>query len=172
MRWHGGWPPIKGGPEHHHPPKPPLVPTHSSQSSLPLLLHPPSRAQQLAMAQGSGSATAVLVLVLLCVLLHGDFAESKVYTVGDRAGWALSSGGWPRGKRFRAGDVLLFRYGRGAHNVVAVSAAAYKSCSAARGGRTYNSGSDRVTLSRGTNYFICSVPGHCQAGMKMAVTAA
>ena len=58
------------------------------------------------MAQGSGSATAVLALVLLCLLLHGDFAESKVYTVGDRAGWALSSGGWPRGKRFRAGDVL------------------------------------------------------------------
>ncbi|XP_048573182.1 chemocyanin-like [Triticum urartu] len=124
------------------------------------------------MARGSGGATAVLALVLLCVLLHGDFAESKVYTVGDRAGWALSSGGWPRGKRFRAGDVLLFKYGRGAHNVVAVNAAGYKSCSAARGGRTYNSGSDRVTLARGTNYFICSVPGHCQAGMKMAVTAA
>ncbi|KAI4998398.1 chemocyanin-like [Hordeum vulgare subsp. vulgare] len=121
------------------------------------------------MAQGSGgSATAVLALVLLCVLLHGEFAESKVYTVG----WAVSSGGWPRGKRFRAGDVLLFKYGRGAHNVVAVNAAGYKSCSAARGSRTYNSGSDRVTLSRGTNYFICSVPGHCQAGMKMAVTAA
>ncbi|VAH95168.1 unnamed protein product [Triticum turgidum subsp. durum] len=116
------------------------------------------------MAQGSGGATAVLALLLLCVLLHGDFAESKVYTVGDRAGWALSSGGWPRGKRFRAGDVLLFKYGRGAHNVVAVNAAG--------GGRTYNSGSDRVTLARGTNYFICSVPGHCQAGMKMAVTAA
>lgn len=126
------------------------------------------------MAQGSGSAraTVVLALVLLCVLLHGDFAESKVYTVGDRGGWTLSSGGWPRGKRFRAGDVLLFRYGRGAHNVVAVNAAGYKSCSTPRGARTYNSGSDRVTLSRGTNYFICSVPGHCQAGMKMAVTAA
>jgi hypothetical protein len=48
----------------------------------------------------------VLALVLLCVLLHGDFAESKVYTVGDRAGWTLSSGGWSRGKKFRAGDVL------------------------------------------------------------------
>ena len=66
----------------------------------------------------------------------------------------------------------VFKYGRGAHNVVAVNAAGYKSCSAARGGRTYNSGSDRDTLARGTNYFICSVPGHCQAGMKMAVTAA
>lgn len=64
------------------------------------------------MAQGRGSAraggngAAVLALVLLCVLLHGEFAESAVYTVGDRGGWTLNSGGWPRGKRFRAGDVL------------------------------------------------------------------
>ncbi|XP_047088398.1 chemocyanin-like [Lolium rigidum] len=124
------------------------------------------------MAQGSGSARAVLALVLLCVLLHGDLAESKVYTVGDRGGWTLSSGGWSRGKRFRAGDVLLFKYGRGAHNVVAVNAAGYRSCSAPRGSRTYSSGNDRVTLARGTNYFICSVPGHCGAGMKMAINAA
>ena len=66
----------------------------------------------------------------------------------------------------------MFKYGRGAHNVVAVSAAGYRSCSAPRGSRTYSSGNDRVTLSRGTNYFICSIPGHCGAGMKMAVTAA
>jgi uncharacterized cupredoxin-like copper-binding protein len=36
----------------------------------------------------------------------------------------------------------------------------------------YKSGNDRVTLARGTNYFICSIPGHCQSGMKIAVTAA
>ncbi|KQK13600.1 basic blue protein [Brachypodium distachyon] len=130
------------------------------------------------MAQGRGSAraggngAAVLALVLLCVLLHGEFAESAVYTVGDRGGWTLNSGGWPRGKRFRAGDVLQFKYGRGAHNVVAVNAAGYKSCSAPRGAKVYSSGNDSVKLSRGTNYFICSIPGHCGAGMKMAVTAA
>jgi hypothetical protein len=38
--------------------------------------------------------------------------------------------------------------------------------------RVYGSGNDRITLSRGTNYFICGIPGHCVAGMKMAVTAA
>ena len=57
-------------------------------------------------AQGRGSARVVLALVLLCVLLYGEFAESKVYTVGDRGGWTLSSGRWAGGKRFRAGDVL------------------------------------------------------------------
>jgi hypothetical protein len=67
--------------------------------------------QLLAMAQGRGSAAgrrnaAVLAMVLLCVLLHGELAESAVYTVGDRGGWGFNSGGWLRGKRFRAGDVL------------------------------------------------------------------
>jgi hypothetical protein len=66
----------------------------------------------------------------------------------------------------------VFKYGRGTHNVVAVNTAVYESCSALRGSRTYSSGNDRVTLARGTNYFICSIPGHCSASMKMAVTAA
>jgi hypothetical protein len=64
----------------------------------------------------------------------------------------------------------VFKYPPGAHTVVAVNAAGYNSCSG--GGKTYGSGNDRITLSRGTNYFICGIPGHCVAGMKMAVTAA
>ena len=62
-------------------------------------------------AQGRGSAArgsgaAVVALVLLCVLLHGEVAESAVYTVGDRDGWSFNTASWPSGKRFRAGDVL------------------------------------------------------------------
>ncbi|KAL6637052.1 hypothetical protein ACP70R_024624 [Stipagrostis hirtigluma subsp. patula] len=127
------------------------------------------------MAQGSGSArggAAVMAMVLLCVLLHGELAESAVYTVGDRGGWSFNTAAWPRGKRFRAGDVLVFKYSPSAHNVVPVTAAGYKSCSAPGRARVLRSGNDRVTLRRGTNYFICSIPGHCQAGMKIAVTAA
>uniref|UniRef100_A0A453MIF0 Phytocyanin domain-containing protein n=1 Tax=Aegilops tauschii subsp. strangulata TaxID=200361 RepID=A0A453MIF0_AEGTS len=49
----------------------------------------------------------------------------------------------------------------------------YKACAKpAKGAKVYKSGADRVTLNRGTNYFICSIPGHCQSGMKIAVTAA
>jgi hypothetical protein len=66
----------------------------------------------------------------------------------------------------------VFRYSPKAHNVVPVSAVGYNSCAAPRGVRALTSGNDRVTLKRGVNYFICSVPGHCQAGMKVAVTAA
>ncbi|CAN6303807.1 unnamed protein product [Urochloa humidicola] len=114
----------------------------------------------------------MVALVLLCVLLHSELAESAVYTVGDSGGWSFNSVNWPRGKRFRAGDVLVFKYSPKAHNVVPVSAPGYSSCSAPRGARALTSGNDRVTLKRGVNYFICSFPGHCQAGMKVAVTAA
>ena len=66
----------------------------------------------------------------------------------------------------------VFKYNPKAHNVVPVSAAGYNSCSSPRGVRVLTTGNDRVTLKRGVNYFICSFPGHCQAGMKVAVTAA
>ncbi|CAM0875092.1 unnamed protein product [Alopecurus aequalis] len=124
------------------------------------------------MAQGKDCGRAVvLALVLLCVLLHSELAESAVNTVGDSSGWGFGVGGWPKGKRFRAGDVL-FKYPPGAHTVVAVDAAGYSSCSAPTGAKTYSSGNDRVTLARGTNFFICGIPGHCAAGMRIAVTAA
>ncbi|KQK12097.1 chemocyanin [Brachypodium distachyon] len=127
-------------------------------------------------AQGRGSAknmAIVAVLGMVVVLVSAGMAESAVYNVGDNGGWTFNANSWPAGKRFKAGDVLVFKYDSTAHDVTAVSAAAYKACAKpARAAKVYKSGSDRVTLARGTNYFICGVPGHCQAGMKIAVTAA
>ncbi|RWW17934.1 hypothetical protein BHE74_00044639 [Ensete ventricosum] len=129
------------------------------------------------MAQGRGSAVA-LGLALLCLLIHSEIADAATYVVGDNGGWTFNVVGWPSGKRFRPGDVLGERslplahaYKPSVHNVVAVSAADYRGCSAPRGSRIFTSGNDRITLARGTNYFICSFAGHCQAGMKIAVTA-
>ena len=62
-----------------------------------------------------------------------------------------------------------FNYDPSLHNVVAVDASGYNSCGSS--GRTYSSGRDRITLGPGTNYFICSLNGHCGMGMKMAVNA-
>uniref|UniRef100_A0A0D9W1G0 Plantacyanin n=1 Tax=Leersia perrieri TaxID=77586 RepID=A0A0D9W1G0_9ORYZ len=121
------------------------------------------------MAGGRGSAA---VAVVACVLLAHQAAEAAVFTVGDRGGWGMGAGSWANGKKFKAGDVLVFKYDSSAHNVVAVNAAGYKGCTTPGGARVYKSGSDRVTLARGANYFICNFPGHCQAGMKIAVNAA
>jgi hypothetical protein len=150
----------------------------------------------------------LLGLLLLCVLLHGQVAESAAFTVGDSGGWTINSNSWTNGKRFKAGDVIgtvmhdrdgetllnlvatiywrdegalapashshlisygciVFKYDSSAHNVVPVNAAGYNGCTAPSGAKVYKSGNDR-----GTNYFICSIPGHCQSGMKIAVNAA
>ncbi|XP_010916152.1 basic blue protein [Elaeis guineensis] len=122
------------------------------------------------MTQGRGSAVA-LGLALLCLLIHSEIAESATYTVGDGNGWTFNTDTWPRGKRFRAGDVLVFNYNPSAHNVVAVNRGGYSGCTTPRGSRVFRSGNDRITLSKGTNYFICNFAGHCQSGMKIAATA-
>ncbi|THU70287.1 hypothetical protein C4D60_Mb08t23420 [Musa balbisiana] len=126
------------------------------------------------MAQGRGSAShdVALGIALLCLLLLCEIGEAAVYTVGDSKGWTFNTVGWPKGKRFRAGDVLVFKYSSTAHNVVAVNAAGYSRCTTPRGSRVYKTGNDRIRLRKGTNYFICNFAGHCQAGMKIAVTAA
>lgn len=63
------------------------------------------------MAQGRGSASssmgvAAVLLVCLMLAVQSEMAAAAVYTVGDRKGWTFNMVNWPRGKRFRAGDVL------------------------------------------------------------------
>ncbi|KAL9245113.1 hypothetical protein vseg_018801 [Gypsophila vaccaria] len=125
------------------------------------------------MAQGRGSAktSVALVLAILCVMAMTQTTFGAVYTVGGAGGWTFNVAGWPNGKSFRAGDVLAFNYARNLHNVVPVSKRGYDSCNAA-GARASQTGHDRIRLRKGPNFFICSIPGHCQAGMKIAVNAA
>ncbi|XP_075477347.1 basic blue protein-like [Primulina tabacum] len=123
------------------------------------------------MAEGRGSAVilAAVVMVLTAVFIHGGVAEAATYTVGDGGGWSFYVSDWPKGKRFVAGDVLVFNYNPSYHNVVKVNGAG---CTAPAGAKVYQSGRDQIRLVKGQNYFICSIPGHCEAQMKIAVNAA
>ncbi|XP_073127960.1 basic blue protein-like [Henckelia pumila] len=124
------------------------------------------------MSEGRGSALLVLTVVMaMAVVFHGQVTEAATYTVGDGGGWTFNVAGWPKGKTFKAGDVLVFNYGPGAHNVVSVNRGGYRGCSTYSGDKVFQSGSDRIKLAKGQNFFICSFPGHCQSGMKIAVTA-
>ncbi|MCD9559592.1 hypothetical protein HAX54_017645 [Datura stramonium] len=95
--------------------------------------------------------------------------NATTYNVGDAAGWDLGVSGWENGKHFKVGDVLVFKYPKNLHSVVTVNKANYDSCTPT--GKTLTSGNDKVTLVKGTNYFICGVPTHCQFDQKIAVTA-
>jgi len=69
-------------------------------------------------------------------------------------------------------DDAVFKYSPTLHNVVAVNSGGYNGCTTPKGSKVYNSGNDQIRLVKGQNYFICNFPGHCQAGMKIAVNAA
>ncbi|XP_014507759.1 basic blue protein isoform X1 [Vigna radiata var. radiata] len=123
------------------------------------------------MALGRGSAL-VLSLSLCFFLLHSHMAHAATtYTVGDRNGWTFNTVSWPKGKRFKAGDTLVFNYNPKIHNVVAVSRAGYNGCNTPKGSKVYLTGKDRIKLVKGQNFFICNIAGHCESGMKIAVNA-
>ncbi|CAL5033027.1 unnamed protein product [Urochloa decumbens] len=124
------------------------------------------------------SSRIFLVLICLMVFAQGgnggkaDHPDSRLWPVGDSAGWSFSVLGWPNYKPFKVGDVLLFNYKHGAHNVVQVNTVAqYSMCEVPRNATVWSSGNDRITLARGMSFYICGIPGHCQKGMKIAVTA-
>ncbi|XP_073043038.1 basic blue protein-like [Primulina eburnea] len=127
------------------------------------------------MYEGRGSASIVLmvavVVVGVAVVFHGQVAEAATYSVGGGGGWTFNVAGWPRGKNFKAGDKLVFNYNSGVHNVVSVDRGGYRRCTTPRRAKMYRSGKDQIKLVKGQNFFICNFSGHCESGMKIAVTA-
>jgi uncharacterized cupredoxin-like copper-binding protein len=66
---------------------------------------------------------------------------------------------------------VVFKYDPRMHNVVQVEEGDYNSCTVTGPSKTYTSGNDHIKLAGGGKaFFICSFPGHCQRGMKIAVT--
>ncbi|KAH8488287.1 hypothetical protein Peur_060000 [Populus x canadensis] len=115
-------------------------------------------------------ASALLILVLAAPAAYA----ATTYTVGDSSGWTTLGDytTWVSGKTFTVGDSLLFKYSS-THSVAEVSKDDYDSCSTSNLGKTYTDGSSTVLLSTaGPMYFICSTPGHCSGGMKLAITVA
>ncbi|GJN11860.1 hypothetical protein PR202_ga30092 [Eleusine coracana subsp. coracana] len=134
------------------------------------------------MAPQSITTTSTKTLVLLlCVMMFAQRKEgnrfctaagnSRIWPVGDSAGWSFSVMGWPNYKPFKTGDVLLFHYKRGTHNVVQVSIVEYTLCKVPGYVSIWRSGDDRITLARGVSFFISGIPGDCDKGMRIAVTA-
>lgn len=114
-----------------------------------------------------------LAVVLLLVACSSSTAAATSYTVGDGSGWTtgVDYTYWAASKNFKVGDNLVFNYAKGLHTVVEVSAAEYMACTAANPLGSDSSGATTVALrTPGTHYFVCSITGHCGAGMKLAVT--
>ncbi|XP_030535579.2 basic blue protein-like [Rhodamnia argentea] len=111
----------------------------------------------------------VTCLVLSCVGIKN--ASGAEYTVGDERGWTIDIEGWTQGKKFRPGDVLIFKYDPLLHNVVAVDLDSYDTCTLGEKYKMYDTGNDRVVLEKGNSFFFSSEDGDCDKKMKIEVHA-
>ncbi|KAF0915582.1 hypothetical protein E2562_036765 [Oryza meyeriana var. granulata] len=113
-------------------------------------------------------------VVLVVAGLLPATVSAKAYRVGDDFGWdnGVDYDSWASGKRFKVGDTLEFLYAEGAHNVVVVEdEGSFEACVAPANAPTLSSGDDTVALNQAGRWlFICGFDGHCQSGMKLAVT--
>ncbi|XP_048134053.1 mucin-5B-like [Rhodamnia argentea] len=98
------------------------------------------------------------------------------YTVGDTMGWTKPAGGaavyqaWASNNLFEVGDILVFNFNNGAHDVAEVTKAAFDSCNGANTLSISTVPPGRITLTTaGQHFFICTVPGHCSSGQKVAI---
>ncbi|GMI84264.1 hypothetical protein HRI_002095700 [Hibiscus trionum] len=117
---------------------------------------------------------AAFFIVLAANLLQTTYGAT--YTVGDSTGWTIPTGNtefydnWADNTNFAVGDVLVFNFTTGRHDVAEVTEAAYDACNAASPISTLSTGPARVTLNRtGDYHFICAFPSHCSAGQKLSI---
>ncbi|KAL1343139.1 hypothetical protein AAHE18_09G207700 [Arachis hypogaea] len=113
-----------------------------------------------------------ITLTLLCGFLL-SFSMATVYFVGDQDEWNSQTdyASWAEGNNFTLGDLLVFKYVKGQHNVYEVSEESFRSCDTSNGVLAkYESGKDEVELKKVKKYwFICNIAGHCLGGMRFGI---
>ncbi|KAI3788751.1 hypothetical protein L2E82_01525 [Cichorium intybus] len=120
--------------------------------------------------------TAVVAL-LMSMVVCGSLLETTsgaLYTVGDSAGWTtignVNYKQWAATKTFQFGDTIVFTYNKQFHNVMQVKHADYRTCNVSDPIATHSTGNDSIVIKTyGHHYYLCAVPGHCQAGQKLDI---
>ncbi|CAL5210159.1 unnamed protein product [Lathyrus oleraceus] len=112
------------------------------------------------------------ILILLCCFFLKCIMAS-VYAVGDEDQWSSQTNyaTWADKHNFSLGDVLVFKYVKGQHNVYEVRENTFRSCETSSGVLAkYESGEDQVVLNKVKKYwFICNIVGHCLGGMRFGI---
>ncbi|PSS35803.1 Uclacyanin-3 like [Actinidia chinensis var. chinensis] len=113
-----------------------------------------------------------MVAALLILVVVAATAAADQHTVGGSAGWTqgVVYSVWANGETFKVGDTLLFNYGV-THSVDEVNQSDYNNCNSGNAIVSYSGGKTTISLNAtGPMYFICPTSGHCQGGMKLAIT--
>ncbi|XP_047181790.1 mavicyanin-like [Vigna umbellata] len=115
---------------------------------------------------------AVVFLLMMMAAFH--VSQAAVHKVGDSSGWTIIGNidykKWAATKNFQVGDSIIFEYNAKFHNVMRVTHAMYKSCNASSPLTTMTTGNDTIKITNyGHHFFLCGIPGHCQAGQKVDI---
>jgi hypothetical protein len=128
------------------------------------------RSSTTTMKRRPGSHLTVALLLLLVALLGQlqAVAATKYILNWNYPNYQNYFSNWNRGNNYVVGDSIEFVYNAEAHDVVKVSYPEYSQCSTSQLPDT--SGTTVFPLGQtGMHYFICTIPGHCAAGMKLAI---
>lgn len=115
--------------------------------------------------------------LFMSMVVCGSLMETVIgalHTVGDSAGWTTIGNvdykQWAATKTFKLGDTIVFAYNKQFHNVMQVTHADYRSCNVSAPISTHSTGNDSITITNyGHHFYLCAVPGHCQAGQKVDI---
>ncbi|KAG8367426.1 hypothetical protein BUALT_Bualt16G0070600 [Buddleja alternifolia] len=117
----------------------------------------------------------LLVVVMAAAELFGN-AAAATYVVGDSLGWRVPPGGatdyatWASQHVFRVGDILVFNFITGAHDVAKVAQRAYDGCASTNPIALATVGPASFTLnSTGPDFYICTFGQHCSLGQKLTI---
>ncbi|KAG6645851.1 uclacyanin-3-like [Carya illinoinensis] len=113
-------------------------------------------------------------MILLSFMSAVGVCFGTVYKVGDSKGWTNETNVdykvWSSNSTFFVGDTFFFQYDYKSNDVMEVSREDFESCNVRSPLNLYTSGRDSITMWKpGHYYYVCSFPGHCQAGQKVDI---
>ncbi|KAL4564012.1 hypothetical protein LXL04_028061 [Taraxacum kok-saghyz] len=116
-----------------------------------------------------------MAIMVASMQFHGTKAQTR-HIVGDALGWTIPPGGavayttWASLQTFTVGDILVFNFTNGQHDVAEVSADAYGPCTANNPISLSTTTPTSLTLTTaGSHYYICTFTSHCQIGQKLTI---
>uniref|UniRef100_A0A5B6YU11 Putative blue copper protein n=1 Tax=Davidia involucrata TaxID=16924 RepID=A0A5B6YU11_DAVIN len=117
----------------------------------------------------------VFMAMVVAAVLQSSAAQTT-HVVGDGLGWNVPPGGpiaystWASRQTFTVGDVLVFNFSTGVHDVAEVTKAAFDACNSTSPISIATDGPKNITLnSAGEHYYICTFARHCDLGQKLAI---
>ncbi|KAA8535122.1 hypothetical protein F0562_030125 [Nyssa sinensis] len=117
----------------------------------------------------------VFMAMVAAALLHSSAAQTT-HVVGDALGWLVPPGGpvaystWASRQTFTVGDVLVFNFTTGVHDVAEVTRTAFDACNSTSPISMSTTGPTNITLTTaGEYYYICTFNRHCGLGQKLAI---